>query len=175
MTLEGWCTVHRDDVPVTPDRRCLADGQLAIPPSWSHKNARFPWPSRPEGYAYEPPAYIAEYQARESTRVRRAPVAPKTEVRTGARGACTLCSAPFVDRRSGGSPRRYCSLTCQQRAAHQRKKARRPAVAEIGERSCPRCGSVFVPEPRRHGGRTARYCSRLCRQAAWAARKEGAA
>jgi hypothetical protein len=156
--IEGFCTVHRDDVPSTPDRRCATDGMLLIAPSWSSKDARYPWPERPEGYVYRPPVFPELKPARSPATRRTEPVAPPPRP-VGRRSTCEQCGSAFEDEGRGGSPRRYCSPLCKGRAQH----ARRGHPVQGPDRTCRRCGAGFTVGD--HGGRQV-YCSKACKHRA---------
>lgn len=114
--IEAWCIAHQDDVPVTPDRRCPEHGGLAIPPSWSNQHAAYPWPERPDGWSWQPPAEI-ETKA-----------APALLMAT-----CAHCRKAFTYRPRGRVVPTYCPGQCKNRAAAARKRDKQ-RLAGSGQR-----------------------------------------
>ena len=142
--IEGFCIPCGADVPVTEQRRCVEHGDLAIPPTWASATIAYPWPARPEGYVYSPPAYLREYQKRltDSIGKHRKPapkrtksvsaaldkilMPPKPPERIGEtliRFVCGICRvAVTMERHHGGRHRRFCSDACRKAASRLRKK-----------------------------------------------------
>jgi hypothetical protein len=177
--IEGFCTAHGDDVPVTPDRRCVEHGDLAIPPTWAAHTAPYPWPARPEGYAYEPPAYLREFQKKLTDSIakhrkprqvspsldaklrppkpRKERAAPRTQVVI----RCEGCRATVILKAKAKPSTKFCSDRCRQVV----RRAARPVVVPA-DRTCPVCAVVFTPYAQRGGSPRQTYCTIRCRKRA---------
>lgn len=107
MSVFGWCIPCRSDAPSTPDRRCAACGHVLIPPSWARRDTPYPWPERPDGWSWSPPAEVVPTARPE----------PVTAI-------CAQCSTVLSYRPKGGTQTLYCGPRCKGRAATARKRGK---------------------------------------------------
>lgn len=175
--IEGFCLTHQADVPITDTRRCIEDGDLVIPPTWAGHTDAFPWPERPDGYTYRPPAYLREYQKKltDSIGKHRKPAPkqavgatldkklrpPKPVQRTGqayVTFTCGGCHTTVTKKAHGGPRQRFCNDVCRNRGY---RRGERPVMATEG-RACVDCKRDDVPH--RAHGRCAPCSLRLRRQ-----------
>lgn len=179
MTSYGFCTVEQDDVPITQDRRCIEHGEFVLAPTWVKALTPYPWPERPAGYTYCPPAYLKDYQkkATDSIGAHRKP-APKRSVsstldkklrppkpKPEAVGAyiaftCGTCHVKVTRKRRGGYAPRFCSAACRRSLWNTARRTRPPMSAE--GRACVDCGRD--DRPHRDHNRCAACAQKLKRQ-----------
>jgi hypothetical protein len=151
--IEGFCTAHGDDVPVTADRRCAQDGDLAIPPSWARQGAPYPWPTRPEGWTWTPPAAPEpKVQVPKAAPIappapKKAPSPPKRRAKPSAPSqpvmvtlSCEACHVVVTKRFLGGPKQRFCSSRCRNKGRGPRPAGMRTTPMSAFGRRCLDCG-----------------------------------
>lgn len=171
--MHGFCLTEKADVPISNERRCLADGSLCIAPSWASKDSAYPWPPRPDGWVYvakQLQALVRNPQKTDAERrkpftskpVEPAHVPQPVAEKPGA-VTCAWCHEAYTQGpRNGGPPRRFCTKICRARAS---KAARKTGGTGPITFTCAECGRVAEAIPAL-GGRRWRYCSDQCRRAA---------
>jgi hypothetical protein len=180
----GFCTISQADEPITADRRCVEHGDLALAPSWAKALAPYPWPERPDGYAYTPPAYLTEYRKKLTDSIGkhrkpsprkprqvsasldaklRPPKPPKERPapRTQTVIRCEGCRATVVLKAKAKPTTKFCSDRCRQVV----RRAALPVVVPA-DRTCPVCAAVFTPYAQRGGSGQQTYCTIRCRKRA---------
>lgn len=175
VLIEGFCLSCANDVPITAERRCVADGSLCIPPSTACPHLLLidgAWSAcRCKPVAAGTWRSILSQQAkaikkRDQDRAARQFMAagPKPPKLTTARKPtkrraefrCPKCTSP--GKRYGG--RGLCA-TCYQLARKRAAGVRPWAEVKVNEIPCPVCQTPF--KPRSFGpGRRKKTCSEVC-------------
>lgn len=131
MTVEGWCVPCRQDRPSTEDHRCADCGHVLIQPSWSSRHAPYPWPPRPEGWHWEQPTDDKPRTTAPTRQKPRTDFEPPPGAATIAL-TCAWCTRVTQVVPRGGSPQRYCSIPCKDKATTQATAERKRAARQVG-------------------------------------------
>ena len=178
--LYGFCLAEQDDVPATDRPICATCGYPLIPPRWANHTDPWPWPPRPEGYVYTPPAFlsapVARKQGNADDLARHRKPAPKKPQHLSAfpSGQATLRRRKQYPRSTLAQRGQVCDRCGASDVQAHRDRLCRPCyrrekwVEKHGTavaRPCRWCGKAFTPDDPKGRNFTAGYCSDDCRRA----------
>lgn len=154
--LLGFCMVEQDDVPISPDGRCLADNSMVLPPSTLCQHRRLSegaWSPctrpKPHQCTEQPPGKFREVLAQMPP--------PKPQVMR----APTLISKPSVSPPVRTSPSRQGPRTSEKRKRRRTSRGPKTDRRRLVPLPCPICNKKFLPKLN-PGGKRQMTCSMRC-------------